>query len=270
MPEPTSLPLPYRPPCPPPPRLGGSSLGIIGKGDPSGCPVPAPAGDGLAAPVDRVSLSVPLDGLQPDGPAGEGPDDPEADPDPDPARPGETASAERPDRLEVDGHDSTLPPLRLATVWEALPRMRKSDLQAVVEEYGVGLWIQFGQTVPGHRLHSSMKKAEMLQHARRVVRHHAALDAAHCLEEGEVEALYDWMRSRLSAPERTGENAGRTERDPDLWIAARLFWDFLAGAALSADGRGLSPEPWNRYREAELRRIGALCYPHFYEERVAG
>ena len=223
-----------------------AEIGLLG--DLAGGPTPpaSPSGDGVAVPADRVSLAVPPDRPQPADPGGEDADDSAPDPE-DPAAGGQ------------------LPALHLAAVWDLLPRMRKADLEAVVRQYGVGLWSQFGE-----RFYSSLVKADMLAHAQRVVRHHACLDAAHRLEEGEVEALYDWMRDRLPAHSGAGGDAARTERDPDLRIAARLFRDFLAGAALSADGRGLSPGSWNRYREAELRRIGAFCYHRFYEERSAG
>ena len=219
-----------------------AEIGLLGNGDLVGGPTPpaSPSGDGVAVPADRVGLAVPPDGPQADEPEEEDSDDSAPDPG-DPAAGG------------------ALPALHLAAVWELLPRMRKADLEAVVRQYGVGLWSQFGE-----RFYSSLVKPDMLAHAQRVVRHHAALDAAYRLEAGEIEALYDWMRDRL------GGDAARMERDPDLRIAARLFRDFLAGAALSADGRGLSPEAWNRYREAELRRIGAFCYHRFYEERTAG
>ncbi len=149
-----------------------------------------------------------------------------------------------------------LPALHLAPVYEMLGGMTKARLEAVVAEYGVGLWAQFGE-----RFYSSLIKADMLDHARRVVRHHACLDAAERLDADEVEALYEWMRGLL------GADTGRAQRDPDVRIAARLFRDFLDGAALSANGRGLSPEAWNRYREAELRRIGAFCYHAFYDDQ---
>lgn len=216
-----------------------AEIGLLGDLVGGLTPQAPPSGDGVAVPADRVDLAISPDGPQADGPAGEDMDESAPDPE-DPA-------------------DGALPVLYLAAVWEMLPRMRKADLEAVVRQYGVGLWAQFGE-----RFYSSLIKADMLAHAQRVVRHHAALDAAHRLEEGEVEVLYDWMRDRL------GGDAARTERDPDLRIAARLFQDFLKGAALSADGRGLSPESWNRYREAELRRIGAFCYHRFHEERAAG
>ena len=61
----------------------------------------------------------------------------------------------------------------------------------------------------------------------------------------------------------------RYQRDADLHIAARLFGDFQAAAALSASGSGLSPEAWNAFRDAELRRIAAFCYHRFYEDRCA-
>ncbi len=166
------------------------------------------------------------------------------------------------DAEESEGDPDGLPVLRLAPVWATLGGLTKAGLEGVVQDYGVGLWAQFGE-----RFYSSLIKADMLQHARRVVRHHACLDAAERLDEAEVEALYEWMRGQLSAGTGGGEDAGRGQRDPDVRIAARLFRDFLAGAALSANGRGLSPEAWNRYREAELRRIGAFCYHAFYNDQ---
>ncbi|MEP0547590.1 MAG: hypothetical protein ABJF88_11710 [Rhodothermales bacterium] len=145
----------------------------------------------------------------------------------------------------------TLPPLRLNRVWSALPTYTKKQLEAVHERSGVGLWSQFGE-----RFYSSMRKAEMLEFVQRVVRHHACLDAAQHLTDCQLDELHDWMRFNLTE---------RYQRDEDLRIAARLFGDFLAGAALSRDGHGLSPEAWNRYRKAEIRRIAAFCYHRFYE-----
>ena len=164
----------------------------------------------------------------------------------------ERASEEELPKEESEG----LPVLRLAPVWAMLGGMTKAGLEAVVQEYGVGLWAQFGE-----RFYSSLVKPDMLQHARRVVRHHASLDAAERLDESEVETLYDWMRTHLAG------DAAKTQRDPDVRIAARLYRDFLGGAALSASGKGLSPEAWNRYRAAELRRIGAFCYHAFYDDQ---
>ena len=169
----------------------------------------------------------------------------------DQAREGHT-SEEHSSEDEPEG----LPVLRLAPVFAMLSGMTKAGLEAVVQEYGVGLWAQFGE-----RFYSSLIKADMLQHARRVVRHHACLDAAERLDESEVETLYDWMRTQLAG------DAAKTQRDPDVRIAARLYRDFLGGAALSAGGHGLSPEAWNRYRGAELRRIGAFCYHAFYDDQ---
>ncbi len=151
--------------------------------------------------------------------------------------------------------DTGLPALVYRPVWHSLGTLPKARLAAVIEEYGVGLWAQFGG-----RFYSSMRKPEMLEHARRVVRHHAALDAAQRLSDPEIERLYDWMRGRL------GADAARSAGSADLHVATRLFKDFLAAAALSAGGLGLSPRAWNRYRDAELRRIGAFCYGAFYEE----
>ena len=141
-------------------------------------------------------------------------------------------------------------------MWTLLPGLTKAKLAAVVERFGVGLWNQFGD-----RFYASMRKAEMMEHARRVVRHHACLDAAQRLTERQVDDLHDWMRGRLSGHAETGL------RDPDLRIAARLFADFQASAALSAAGSGLSPDAWNAFRDADLRRIAAFCYHRFYEDR---
>ena len=167
-------------------------------------------------------------------------------------------SDDEPEEVEPEG----LPVMRLAPVFGALGGMTKAGLEAVVQEYGVGLWAQFGE-----RFYSSLVKADMLAHARRVVRHHACLDAAERLDESEVETLYDWMRARLTAGTGGNGDDAKTERDPDVRIAARLYRDFLGGAALSASGHGLSPDAWNRYRAAELRRIGAFCYHAFYDDR---
>ena len=208
------------------------------SGDP-GATTPAPAsGDGLAAPEETVALSVVS------APS-------EAEPMGAPEAPLDTPSAE----TLVCG----LPEIHLDAVWTLLPGLTKAKLAAVIERFGVGLWAQFGD-----RFYSSMRKAEMLDHTRRVVRHHACLDAAQRLTERQVEDLYDWMRGALGQ-----SHAERHQRDGDLRIAARLFGDFQAGAALSAAGSGLSPDAWNPYRDAELRRIAAFCYHHFYEDRCA-
>ena len=190
-----------------------------------------------------------------DGPEPAGADAPPTGVEPGAMQPGEPedrASEELSPEEEPEG----LPVLHLASVWATLDGMTKAGLEAIVQEYGVGLWAQFGE-----RFYSSLVKADMLAHARRVVRHHACLDAAERLDESEVETLYDWMRVRLTG------GVAKTQRDPDVRIAARLYRDFLAGAALSASGHGLSPDAWNRYRRAELRRIGAFCYHAFYDDQ---
>ena len=148
-----------------------------------------------------------------------------------------------------------LPPLIPDRVWSALPTYTKKQLEAVCERFGVGLWSQFGD-----RFYASMRKAEMLAYTRRVVRHHACLDAAERLTARQLGALHDWMRSNLTKQQ---------QRDDDLRIAARLFGDFQAVDALRAAGHGLSAEAWGRYRDGELRRIAAFCYHHFYEAAPA-
>jgi hypothetical protein len=168
----------------------------------------------------------------------------------------------------VDGSNPStpLPPLLPDRVWSALPTYTKAQLEAVYERFGVGLWSQFGD-----RFYSSMRKPEMLTFVQRVVRHHACLDAAERLTECQLDVLHDWMWLNLG---RTPAQSERYQRDddrsnPDLRIAARLFGDFQAAAALSRDGHGLSPEAWNRYRNGELRRIAAFCYHRFYEAETA-
>ena len=190
------------------------------------------SGDGLATPEEAVALSVasaPRD------------DEPEVAPE----ASSEGSAAETP--------SCDLPDVRLGAVWTLLPGLTKAKLAAVVDRFGIGLWAQFGD-----RFYSSMRKAEMLEHARRVVRHHACLDAAQRLTERQVDDLHDWMRGRF---------AEAYQRDPDLHVAARLFEDFQASAALSAAGSGLSPDAWNAFRDADLRRIAAFCYHEFYEDR---
>jgi hypothetical protein len=113
-----------------------------------------------------------------------------------------------------------------------------------------GLWTQFAD-----RFYSSFKKAEMLAYVQRLVRFHANLEAALHLTDPQLDAFFDWMRSHLT---------DRYQRDDDLRIAARLFQDLMAMADLDL----LSPDAWNQYREAELRRIGAFCYHRFYEQEV--
>ena len=204
------------------------------SGDPSGETTTATSGDGLATAEDAVVMTVGT--ASDDGSAGS-----------------PTAQSEAP---TAKARDCDLPEVRLDAVWTLLPGLTKAKLAAVVERFGVGLWSQFGD-----RFYSSMRKAEMLEHARRVVRHHACLDAAQRLTERQVDGLHDWMRGRLSGRAETGL------RDPDLRIAARLFEDFQASAALSAAGSGLSPDAWNAFRDADLRRTAAFCYHRFYEDR---
>jgi hypothetical protein len=145
------------------------------------------------------------------------------------------------------------PPLRLDPVWEVLPRYTKKQLEAVFDQYECGLWAQFAE-----RFYASARKPDVLAYVRRVVRFQASLDAVQHLTSAQLDALHDWMRGQLTQP---------YHRDDDLRIAARLFVRFAADAERSASGRGLSPAAWNRYRDAELRRIGAFCYAHFYEGR---
>ena len=211
-------------------RRLAAEIGLLDD-DPSADTVAPVSGDGLAAPP-AVALSVtPASGADAAEVAPEAPL-------------GDTVA-------ETPGCD--LPDVRLDAVWTLLPGLTKAKLAAVVDRFGVGLWAQFGD-----RFYSSMRKAEMLDHTRRVVRHHACLDAAQRLTERQVDDLHDWMRGRLTEP---------YQKDPDLHIAARLFKDFQAGAALSAAGSGLSPDAWNTFRDADLRRIAAFCYHEFYEDR---
>ena len=210
-------------------RRLAAEIGLLDD-DPSADAATPASGDGLVTPEAAVALSV--------TPASED-DAPEA-----------TFKAPCAETANCD-----LPDVRLDSVWTLLPGLTKAKLGAVVERFGIGLWAQFGD-----RFCSSMRKAEMLDHTRRVVRHHAYLDAAQRLNERQVEDLYDWMRGAI---------VERHQRDEDLHIAVRLFGDFQASAALSAAGSGLSPDAWNRYRDAELRRIAAFCYHRFYEDRCA-
>ncbi|MDT7858250.1 hypothetical protein RQM47_16495 [Rubrivirga sp. S365] len=205
--------------------------------DPSGETTTAMSGDGLATAEDAVVMTV-----------GTAPDDGSAG--------SPTAQSEAP---TAKARDCDLPEVRLDAVWTLLPGLTKAKLAAVVERFGVGLWAQFGD-----RFYSSMRKAEMLEHARRVVRHHACLDAAQRLTARQVDDLDDWMRGRLG---QSAANSGSYQKDSDLRIAARLFDDFQASAALSAAGSGLSPDAWNTFRDADLRRIAAFCYHRFYGDR---
>ena len=212
-------------------RRLAAEIGLLDD-DPSADTVAPVSGDGLATPEAAVALSVtPASGADAAEVAPEAPL-------------GDTVA-------ETPGCD--LPDVRLDAVWTLLPGLTKAKLAAVVDRFGVGLWAQFGD-----RFYSSMRKAEMLDHTRRVVRHHACLDAGQRLTERQVDDLHDWMRGRLTEP---------YQRDPDLHIAARLFKDFQGGAALSAAGSGLSPDAWNSFRDADLRRIAAFCYHEFYEDR---
>ena len=210
-------------------RRLAAEIGLLDDNPSAGTATPA-SGDGLATPEAAVALSV--------TPASED------------GAPEATFKAPCAETANCD-----LPDVRLDPVWTLLPGLTKAKLGAVVERFGIGLWAQFGD-----RFYSSMRKAEMLDHTRRVVRHHAYLDAAQRLTERQVDDLHDWMR---------GSIAERHQRDADLHIAARLFGDFQASAALSAAGSGLSPDAWNPYRDAELRRIAAFCYHRFYEDRCA-
>ena len=210
-----------------------AEIGLLDD-DPSADPTAAVSGDGLAAPEEAVALSVTSCSED---------DAPEVTP--------EAAT----EGITAGSAGCDLPDVRLDAVWALLPGLTKAKLAAVVDRFGIGLWTQFGD-----RFTSSMRKAEMLDHTRRVVRHHACLDAAQRLTEQQVDDLHDWMRGTI---------AERYQRDADLHIAARLFSDFQAGAALSASGSGLSPDAWNAFRDAELRRIAAFCYHRFYEDRCA-
>ena len=210
-----------------------AEVGLL-EDDPSGETTTAMSGDGLATAEDTITLTV---SAAPEN----GATDRRG------ARPGVPTGEMR---------DCDLPEVCLDAVWTLLPGLTKAKLAAVVERFGIGLWAQFGD-----RFYSSMRKAEMLEHARRVVRHHACLDAAQRLTERQVDGLHDWVRGRLSA------NGETCLEDPDLRIAARLFDDFQASAALSAAGSGLSPDAWNAFRDADLRRIAAFCYRRFYEDR---
>ncbi len=168
----------------------------------------------------------------------------------------DTEGASSEEAVPEQRKDETLPQLRLNRVWSVLPTYTKKQLEGVYQKFGVGLWSQFGD-----RFYSSMRKPEMLTFVQRIVRHHACLDAAERLTGRQLDALHDWMQFNLTEP---------CQRDEDLRIAARLFGDFQAAAALSRDGHGLSPEAWNRYRKADLRRIAAFCYHRFHEaETVA-
>lgn len=210
-----------------------AEIGLLDD-DPSADAAAPVSGDGLATPEEAVSLSV--------APVA-GDDAPLVAPE----------ATLRDAAAETAGCD--LPGIRLDAVWTLLPGLTKAKLATVIDRFGIGLWAQFGD-----RFYSSMRKAEMLDHTRRVVRHHACLDAAQRLTERQVDDLHDWMRGTI---------AERYQRDADLHIAARLFGDFQASAALSTAGSGLSPDAWNRYRDAELRRVAAFCYHRFYEDRCA-
>ncbi|GAB5550263.1 MAG: hypothetical protein SangKO_100230 [Sandaracinaceae bacterium] len=221
-----------------------AQIGLL-DGDSCAAPASFVSGDGLATPEDAVADSVATSSV----PSGEEDAGSEVAP--------ETPLAgAAPETLDCD-----LPEVRLDAVWTLLPGFTKAKLGAVAERFGIGLWAQFGD-----RFYGSMRKAEMLDHTRRVVRHHACLDAAHQMSESQVEDLHDWMRSTLGRSSAHGE---RYQKDADLHIAARLFGDFQASAALSASGSGLSPDAWNAYRDAELRRIAAFCYHIFYEQRCS-
>lgn len=146
------------------------------------------------------------------------------------------------------GNGVGLPEPRLDRVWMALPGYKKAQLEAVHKRLGCGLWAQFAE-----RFSPSFKKPEMLSYVQRLVRFYANLDAVQYLTDRQVDDLFQWMRPRLHE---------RVQRDPDLRIAARLFGDFLATPMTNT----LSPDAWNRYRDAEIRRIGAFCYHLFYAE----
>ena len=218
-------------------RRLAAEIGLLDD-DPSPDTAAPASGDGLATSEEAVALSVVVVS-------------------------GADAAGVVPEALLVSTTAETpncdLPDIRLDAVWTLLSGLTKAKLAAVIDRFGIGLWTQFGD-----RFYSSMRKAEMLDHTRRVVRHHACLDAAQRLTERQVEDLYDWMRGALGR-----SHAERHQRDADLRIAARLFGDFQASAALSAAGSGLSPDAWNAFRDAELRRIAAFCYHQFYEDRCA-
>jgi hypothetical protein len=140
-----------------------------------------------------------------------------------------------------------LPALRLDRVWSVLTSYTKAQLEAVYTRMVCGLWTQFAD-----RFYASFKKAEMLAYVHRLVRFHANLEAVQHLTDQQLDTFFDWMQSHLDE---------RCQRDDDLRIAARLFQDFLQMAELGL----LSADAWNRYRDADVRRIGAFCYHLFYE-----
>ena len=161
-----------------------------------------------------------------------------------------SANEAPPGAANDNGGAEVLPALRLDAVWERLPSFTKAQLEAVYKRMECGLWTQFGD-----RFYSSFKKNEMLTYVRRLVRFHANLEAVQHLSDAQVDALCDWMHGRL------GE---RFQRDDDLRIAARIYGDLFS---VEKHGR-LSADAWTRYRDAEIRRIGAFCYHLFLEEKT--
>lgn len=156
------------------------------------------------------------------------------------------ADAVSPAAAADQGAPAAWPEVRLDPVVGLLPGYTKTQLEAVYKRMECGLWRQFGD-----RFYGSFKKGEMIAYVRRLLRFHANLEAVQHLTEPQLDTLFEWMRTHLRE---------RLQRDDDLRIAARLLADFLS----VADKGSLSPDAWNRYRDAELRRIGAFCYNHFY------
>ena len=202
------------------------------------------SGDGFAGGVDAIpAASQDKSGTATDGRTASAGDVAEQ------AQPGASPVTPEDDPGNADTR-SDLPALRLDPVWNALPTYKKSQLEAVYTQFCCGLWSQFAD-----RFYASFKKDEMRTYVGRLVRFHACLEAVQHLTEDQLGVFFDWMQGRLGR---------RGHRDEDLRIAARLFGGFLS----VQERVSLSPGAWSRYRDAELRRIGAFCYHRFYEDNA--
>ena len=222
-----------------------SAMGLI---QPSGT-----AGDGYAGTPDVAAEVFPNEADATNHAAtstSKAPEEPASSSDePDPVQDAQTSEAQLEQQDEPGTAD--LPALRFDRVWSVLPSYTKARLEAVYTRMACGLWTQYAD-----RFYSSFKKAEMLAYVQRLVRFHANLEAVQHLTDQQLDTFFDWMQSHLKE---------RCQRDDDLRIAARLFQDMLQMADLGL----LSAEAWNRYREAEVRRIGAFCYHRFFDARTA-
>ena len=166
-----------------------------------------------------------------------------------------------------------LPAPRRSPAYDRLPSLTKAQIEAVYHRHACGPWSLAERARLVEAARPSQRKTVMIRLTGQLLRYQAGLEAAHLLSAAQLEELACWMRARWGAgspalaPAR-GRRLGEAFR-ADLHVGRRLYGDFEAAARLAASGRGLSPEAWGRYRDGELRRLGAFAYGAFYEERRA-